>query len=284
MHRSLLGSGCGSRFFSGRGVVIGLRSFLSTTLCAILRPFPEGEMTPEPTCSRCWQVLSPEDTIDRDGGRVVHLDCRRPRRLSFAERALLYQYCWGHAVGECVSCGQSFRQDELLSGLFGDTDLCPRCRKDLTDSTRVHLYSCAMLPAEVRRRAQEIRAASQKLAKQSGQLHGQADVLMREAEVALAALRDAMKQSASEALRHVIRSRLRDGSLPHDDIPATIPGHPGDDSACGACDHVVTSRDLMMVVTRQASPLSAPEVMPISFHADCFVLWNEERRTFKPGS
>jgi hypothetical protein len=230
-------------------------------------------------------VLSPDDTIERDGGRVVHLDCRRPRRLSFAERSLLYQYCWNHAAGECVSCGQRFRQDELLSGLFGDTDLCPRCRNDLTDSIRVHLYSCAMLPAEVRRRAQEIRVASQKLAKQSGQLHGQADVLMREAEVALAALRNAMKQSASEALLHVVRAKLRDGSLPYDDIPATIPGRPGDNSVCGACDHVVTSRSLMMIVTRQASSGSAPhEVTPILLHADCFELWNEERRTLKPGS
>ncbi len=241
-------------------------------------------MPPESTCPRCWQVLSPDDTIERDGGRVVHLDCRRPRRLSFAERSLLYQYCWNHVAGECVSCGQRFRQDELLSGLFGDTDLCPRCRNDLTDSIRVHLYSCAILPAEVRRRAHEIRAASQRLAKENGQLPDHADE-MREAEVALAALRDAMKESASEALRGVIRSKLRDGSLPCDRIPPTIPERPGDDSVCGACDHVVTSRDLMMVVTRQASPLSAPpEVTPISLHADCFVLWNEERHTFKPGS
>ena len=184
-----------------------------------------------------------------------------------------------------MSCGQTFRLDELLSGLFGDTDLCPRCRNDLTDSIRVHLYSCAMLPAEVRRRAQEIRAASQKLAKQSGQLHGQTDVLMREAEVALALLRDAMKQSASEALRHVIRAKLRDADLPYDDIPAPIPGRPGDDSVCGACDHVVTSSNLMVLVPRQASTLSAqPRVPPIPFHADCFELWNEERRTFKPNS
>ena len=240
-------------------------------------------MTPEPTCFRCWQVLSPEDTIDRDGRGVVHLDCRRPRRLSLEERVLLYEYCREHAVGECVLCARNFRPDELLSGLSGDTDLCPQCRNDLSDSVRAHLYRCAMLPAEVRRRAQEARAAAQKLVKESGQLRDTADVLMREAEVAVAALRAAMKQSASEALRRVIRSRFRDGSLPHDDIPAAIPGRPGDDAMCGACDHVITSRDLMIVVTRQASSLSAPhEVTPTPLHADCFVLWNEERRTFTP--
>ena len=203
------------------------------------------------TCPRCSQVLAPEDTIDRDAHGVVHLDCRRPRRLSFEERALLYQYCWDHTVGECVSCNRGFRPDELLAGLVGDTDLCPQCRKDLTDSVRAHVYRCAMLPAEVRRRAQETRAAAQKLVKESGQLRDEADVLMREAEVAVAALRAAMKQSASEALRRVIRFKLPDGRLPYDDIPPTIPGGPGDDSVCGACDQVVSSHSLMMVVTRR---------------------------------
>jgi hypothetical protein len=244
---------------------------------------PEGEMTPEPTCPRCEQALSPEDTIDWDGRRVVHLDCRRPRRLSFEERALLYEYCWDHAVGECVSCARSFRPVEFLSGLLGSTDLCPQCCKDLTDGVRAHLYSCALLPEEVRRRARETRAAAQKLAKQSSQLCDTAAVLMREAEVTVAALRAAMKESTAEALRLVIRSKLRDGSLPYNDIPATIPGRPGDNSVCGACDHVVTSRTLMMIVARQASPGSAPDG-PIPFHADCFELWNEERRTLKSNS
>jgi hypothetical protein len=94
-----------------------------------------------------------------------------------------------------------------------------------------------------------------------------------------------MKQSASEGLRRIIRLKLRDGSLPHDGIPASIPGRPGDDWPCGACDHLVTSRDLMMVVARQAAPLAAPhQVTPIPFHADSFELWNEERRAFKSSS
>jgi hypothetical protein len=240
-------------------------------------------MTPDATCLRCRQVISREDTVERQGDRVVHLDCRLPRRLSREERALLYQYCWDHTVGECVSCARSFRPDELHLGLFGDTDVCPQCRKDLTDNVRAHLYGCAMLPAEVRRRAQETRAAAQELVTQSGQPRDKADMRMREVEVSVAALRDAMKQSAFETVRHTIRLKLCDGSLPHDGIPATIPGRPGDDSACGACDHIVTSRDLMIVVPRHAAPLSAPhEATSIAFHADCFRLWNEERRTFKP--
>ena len=240
-------------------------------------------MSPEPTCLQCSRIISSQDTVERDGDRVVHLDCRRPRRLTREEQTLLYEYCWNHVVARCVSCARSFRQHQLSAGLFGDdTDLCPRCGKDLTDAVRAHLYSCAMLPAEVRRRAQEIRAASQQLMKQSGELTDRADVVMREAE----ALRDAMKRSAFEGLRHIIRVKLRNRSLPHDGIPSTIPGRPGDDSACAVCAHGITTRDLMMVViTRLASQLSAPnKVTSVHLHADCFELWNEERRMFRPGS
>jgi hypothetical protein len=238
-------------------------------------------MTVEPTCPRCGQEFSPEDTIDHNSGRAVHLDCRLPHRLSGEERALLFQHCWDHAVADCPSCARRFRQHELLSDPFaGGADRCPKCGKDLTDRIRAHLYDCAMLPAEVRRRAQEAREAARKLVKESGQIRDRADVLMREAEVALVALRDAMKQSAFESLRRIIRVKLREGSLPHHGIPPTIPGRPGDDSVCGACGHVIASRDLMMVVAKQGPPVSAPdEAMPIPFHADCFQLWNEERRT-----
>jgi hypothetical protein len=238
-------------------------------------------MTPELTCFRCSRVISSEDTVERYGYRVAHVDCRQPRRLSREERSLLYQYCWDHAVGECGSCARSFREDELLWGRRFDqgTDLCPQCRKDLSDGIRAHLYSCRVIPAEMRRQSQEARAAAEKLIQQSDQISGRSGVLMREAELAIAALRDAMKQSASEALRRIIRCKLRDGGLPHDGIPPTIPGRPGDDSACRVCDHVITSRELMMVVTRQPS---ARQATPVPLHADCFQLWNDERRTFRP--
>jgi hypothetical protein len=237
-------------------------------------------MAAELACPRCLQRLSPEDTVECDGDRVVHLDCRLPRRLSREERALLVHYCWDHPVAECVPCARRFRQRELLWVALADsTDRCPRCREDLTDSVRAHLYSCAMLPAEVRRRAQEIRAASQQLVKHAGQLPDRADVLMREAAIAMALLRDAMKLSAVEGLRRIIRDKLRDGSLPHAGIPATIPARPGDDSICGACDHTVRNRELMMLVSGQASP---PGMEPIPLHGDCFELWNEERRAFRP--
>jgi hypothetical protein len=239
-------------------------------------------MAPEPTCPRCSQSISPRDTVEIDRDRVVHFDCRLPQRLSREERALLFHYCWDHPVADCVPCARRFRQHELLWGpLAGNTDRCPRCLEDVTESLRAHLYSCSMLPTEVRRRAQELRATSRQLVKDAGQLRDRADVLMRETEVALALLRDAMRESAVEGLLRIIRVRLADGSLPHEGIPATIRGRPGDGSICGACDHIVTNRDLMMVVTREEASFSSLRgARPIALHAGCFELWNTVRRKF----
>jgi DNA-directed RNA polymerase subunit RPC12/RpoP len=102
-------------------------------------PLDSAEMTPEPACPRCSKVLSPEDTIERDGDRVAHVDCLQPRRLTREERVLHFQYCWDHGVVECVPCSRIFRQEELLASLFGDgMDRCPKCRRDLTDGIRAH--------------------------------------------------------------------------------------------------------------------------------------------------
>jgi len=75
--------------------------------------------------------------------------------------------------------------------------LCPRCRVDLTESVRGHLYSCAMLPENVHLRAREARDATAKLIRQNYQAADGADVLLREAEAAIAALRDTMRQLPS---------------------------------------------------------------------------------------
>jgi hypothetical protein len=68
---------------------------------------------------------------------------------------------------------------------------------DLTESVRGHLYSCTMLPEEVDLRSREARDATSKLLRQNYQAAGGADVLMREAEAAIAALRDTMRHLAS---------------------------------------------------------------------------------------
>jgi len=67
---------------------------------------------------------------------------------------------------------------------------------DLTERLREHLYGCALLPGEVRRSARVARAAARRLVKQSHELSDRADVLMREAEAAIAALRETMKRAS----------------------------------------------------------------------------------------
>jgi len=148
-------------------------------------------------CPRCLQLVTAEDTVMFDSGQAIHVDCRRPRELSPEERQLLFRYCFDHAVAQCASCSQDFRQAELGSDLLRSrTNLCPRCRVDLTERLREHLYSCTMLPGEVRRRAREARAAARRLLLGS-QLPDRADALVREAQAAFDALREVMRQNSS---------------------------------------------------------------------------------------
>ena len=137
-------------------------------------------------CSKCSRPLAVTDVIESSKGRLAHLDCARARALTPEERALLFVYCFDHAVAQCLACGLGFRMTELASDLGGGrTNLCPRCRTDLTESVRGHLYRCAQLPSETRQRAQEVRDAAQVLIKRSQELSDQSDVLIREAEAHL---------------------------------------------------------------------------------------------------
>jgi len=153
-------------------------------------------------CSKCSQPLALTDVIESSDGHLSHMDCKRPQTLSAEERALIFLYCSGHAVAQCLACDQRFRFVQLGADLLsGSTNLCPRCRKDLTESVRGHLFGCAMLPAEVRFRAKEVRDAAQRLVKESHELRDRADVLVREAEAQLfdrqRALRTAMAKRAT---------------------------------------------------------------------------------------
>ena len=216
-------------------------------------------------------------------GTPSHLDCRAPRALSGDERYAL-AYCAEHAVADCVRCRRSYREADLVTGYL--RHLCPSCRQDLTESIRAHLDACTIMPEDVRRRARAVRAAAEKLVKQSNELADHADVLMREAEATIAALRDTRRRPATndlDALRLAIKLRLADGRLPHQDIPPTISGGPGDGSRCAACDETVRPGDLMMRVPSRARWSSAaPEVETVALHADCFQLWNQERRRLTP--
>jgi len=165
------------------------------------------------TCPECTRTISPEDTIIFRLGILGHLDCRRPRVLSAEEHTLLFIYCRDHQVAECVRCARKSHLREVASlDSFGvRTHGCPRCHTDLTDSIRAHLYGCAMLPREVRRRAQAAREAARSLVKQSHQLKDAADVLLREAEAALYELRAAMRQAPTRSATNGTK-RLADGT------------------------------------------------------------------------
>jgi hypothetical protein len=90
--------------------------------------------------------------------------CKRPNVLTPEERALVFAYCSGHVVARCAICDVSFRYTELATDILGGsrTNMCPRCRQDLTEAVRAHLFRCAMLPSEVRLRALAVREAAQR--------------------------------------------------------------------------------------------------------------------------
>jgi hypothetical protein len=147
-------------------------------------------------CPLCSRSISIEDTVVFGHGHLSHLDCRYPRALNPEERAILYLYCRDHAVAECVACARRFRPIELsATATDAHPRRCPSCGEDLIGNIRRHLYDCTLLPAEVRRRAHAARDAARELVKQSHRLREAADVLVHEADAALAALRDAMRRS-----------------------------------------------------------------------------------------
>jgi len=98
-------------------------------------------------------------------------------------------------------CDVGYRYTELGEDVLGSrTNMCPRCRRDLTEAVRGHLFRCATLPWEISLRCRRLRDAGQRLVKESQQRRDRSDVLMREAEAALfraqRALREAMPRRA----------------------------------------------------------------------------------------
>jgi hypothetical protein len=151
-------------------------------------------------CSQCSEPISVNDIFEASHGRLSHLDCSRRRGLTPDERQLLFVYCSDHVVAQCLSCGLSFRMMELAADpLDGRTNICPRCRKDLTENVRAHLYGCPAPPSEIQLAAQTVRDAAQHLITQNQQLADNLDVLIREGEAALFA--------AQQTLRAAMRRR-----------------------------------------------------------------------------
>jgi Arc/MetJ family transcription regulator len=151
-------------------------------------------------CTKCSRPIALTDVVESNNGRLSHVDCKRPHVLTPEERALVFVYCSSHVVARCPACDISYRYTELAADMVGGslTNMCPRCRRDLTEAVRAHLLRCVMLPEEVRLRAQAVRDAARHLVKESQQLHDKSDVLIREAEAALferqRALREAMSR------------------------------------------------------------------------------------------
>jgi hypothetical protein len=149
-------------------------------------------------CAKCSQPIALTDVIESNNGHPSHVDCKRPQVLTPEERALVFVYCSGHVVARCPACDVSYRYTELAADILGGgrTNMCPRCRRDLTEAVRAHLFRCAMLPSEIRLRAQAVREAAQHLVKESQQLRDASD-LMGDAEAMLFKMQRASKRTAS---------------------------------------------------------------------------------------
>ena len=151
-------------------------------------------------CSKCGQLIAVTDIIESNNGHLSHIDCKRPQVLTPEERALVFVYCSGHVVARCPACDISFRYTELAADILGGsrTNMCPRCRRELTEAVRAHLFRCAMLPSEIRLRVQAVREAAQRLVKEIQQLSDRSDVLIREAESALLEKQRALREAMSK--------------------------------------------------------------------------------------
>lgn len=73
-----------------------------------------------------------------------------------------------------------------------------------------------------------------------------------------------------EALRRLIRSKLRDGTLPWDSIPRVWGGQ-GANEICSACGEKVTPEGLVMEGIGEA-------MRAVQFHVGCFQVWDDEGR------
>lgn len=138
-------------------------------------------------CSKCSRPIALTDVIELFEGHPAHVDCKRAQGLTPEERTVLFVFCSSHPVAHCLPCGQHYRFTELAADILGGgrTNLCPRCRRDLTEGVRAHVFSCVLLPSELRQRTQHVRDAAQILIKRSQGLYDRSDGLIREAEAHL---------------------------------------------------------------------------------------------------
>ena len=77
-----------------------------------------------------------------------------------------------------------------------------------------------------------------------------------------------------EALRTLIRAKLRDGRLPVNNI-SRLCGGPGNGEVCAACDALISKEQLAI----EEIFLAGGDGRPLQVHAFCFQIWDAERRT-----
>jgi hypothetical protein len=76
----------------------------------------------------------------------------------------------------------------------------------------------------------------------------------------------------AEALRLLVRRKIRDRRLPHDGI-RTVSSTPSDGETCDACDTVLAQDQLLM----EGITLDLGR-RPLRLHVRCFQIWDHERR------
>mgnify|MGYP001179495677 CR=1 FL=1 len=73
-----------------------------------------------------------------------------------------------------------------------------------------------------------------------------------------------------DAIRTLIRRKLRDGRLPLNSL-SRFWGAPADGEVCDVCDKPITKEQLVL------QGFASLDKKPILFHVLCFELWNDER-------
>ena len=79
-----------------------------------------------------------------------------------------------------------------------------------------------------------------------------------------------------EAIRILIRKKVKDGRLPHDSL-SRFWGGPADGEVCDGCDKPITKQQLVL----EGVGSTRGDKQPIQFHVTCFQIWEVERRVPK---
>ena len=80
-------------------------------------------------------------------------------------------------------------------------------------------------------------------------------------------------------LHILIAHKLREGCLPRSPVRARVLGGPGKGETCDACGASITKEQLGI----EGIALGAGGGRPLQLHANCFQIWDTERRKLPRG-